>query len=206
MAVGYHGGYRTMISHRSGETEDTMIAPTSRGGHRQRADQDGASLAVSARSKYNQLPRSEEALAIYMLGDPAFLGSRARRNRYMPEAKRPDSFEAPVAGIARLGKPRRLVPAASYRAFRENLSTPAPHASRKTTRTPHEHIVEPIGPAITNRREAPEQRRAHARRVRSAAVSVLTLTIARLKTLIYCAARRDAGNWSRLRLYKGADR
>ncbi|HET9876230.1 MAG TPA: phosphopyruvate hydratase [Mycobacterium sp.] len=81
VALAHHSGYRTMISHRSGETEDTTIADlavaVSSGQIKTGAPARGERVA-----KYNQLLRIEEELAdaARYAGDLAF-------PRYAPETK-----------------------------------------------------------------------------------------------------------------------
>jgi enolase len=73
VALAHHSGYRTMISHRSGETEDTMIADLAVAvGSGQ--IKTGAPARSERVAKYNQLLRIEEALgdAARYAGDLAF--------------------------------------------------------------------------------------------------------------------------------------
>ncbi len=73
VALAHHSGYRTMISHRSGETEDTMIADLAVAvGSGQ--IKTGAPARGERVAKYNQLLRIEEALgdAARYAGDLAF--------------------------------------------------------------------------------------------------------------------------------------
>ncbi|TGN69711.1 enolase, partial [Mycobacterium tuberculosis] len=73
VTLAHHGGYRTMISHRSGETEDTMIADLAVAiGSGQ--IKTGAPARSERVAKYNQLLRIEEALgdAARYAGDLAF--------------------------------------------------------------------------------------------------------------------------------------
>jgi enolase len=73
VALAHHGGYRTMISHRSGETEDTTIADLAVAvGSGQ--IKTGAPARSERVAKYNQLLRIEEALgdAARYAGDLAF--------------------------------------------------------------------------------------------------------------------------------------
>lgn len=73
VALAHHGGYRTMMSHRSGETEDTIIADLAVAvGSGQ--IKTGAPARSERVAKYNQLLRIEEALgdAARYAGDLAF--------------------------------------------------------------------------------------------------------------------------------------
>lgn len=74
VALAHHSGYRTMISHRSGETEDTMIADlvVALGSGQIKT---GAPARSERVAKYNQLLRIEEELgdAARYAGDLAFL-------------------------------------------------------------------------------------------------------------------------------------
>ena len=73
VALAHHSGYRTMISHRSGETEDTTIADLAVAvGSGQ--IKTGAPARSERVAKYNQLLRIEEALgdAARYAGDLAF--------------------------------------------------------------------------------------------------------------------------------------
>ncbi len=73
VALAHHSGYRTMISHRSGETEDTIIADLAVAvGSGQ--IKTGAPARSERVAKYNQLLRIEEALgdAARYAGDLAF--------------------------------------------------------------------------------------------------------------------------------------
>ena len=73
VALAHHSGYRTMMSHRSGETEDTMIADLAVAvGSGQ--IKTGAPARSERVAKYNQLLRIEEALgdAARYAGDLAF--------------------------------------------------------------------------------------------------------------------------------------
>jgi enolase len=73
VALAHHSGYRTMMSHRSGETEDTTIADlaVAVGSGQIKA---GAPARSERVAKYNQLLRIEEALgdAARYAGDLAF--------------------------------------------------------------------------------------------------------------------------------------
>ena len=62
VALAHNSGYRTMMSHRSGETEDTTIADLAVA-CRQRPDQDRGTARSERVAKYNQLLRIEEAWA-----------------------------------------------------------------------------------------------------------------------------------------------
>lgn len=99
----------------------------------------------------------------------------------MPEAKRPESKRRSPA--SRPGKAGDSVRGGRATKPSAKPSTPAPHASRKTTRTPHEHIVEPIKRAITESVEKRSEQRlgftARRAAILAAVVCVLTLTIAR---------------------------
>lgn len=99
----------------------------------------------------------------------------------MPEAKRPESKRRSPA--SRPGKAGDSVRGGRATMPSAKPSTPAPHASRKTTRTPHEHIVEPIKRAITESVEKRSEQRlgftARRAAILAAVVCVLTLTIAR---------------------------
>ncbi|MEO8816369.1 MAG: phosphopyruvate hydratase [Mycobacterium sp.] len=81
VALAHHSGYRTMISHRSGETEDTFIADlavaVSSGQIKTGAPARGERVA-----KYNQLLRIEEEL-----GDAARYAADLAFPRYAPENK-----------------------------------------------------------------------------------------------------------------------
>lgn len=98
----------------------------------------------------------------------------------MPEAKRPESKRRSPA--SRPGRPATRFGAVAPPSLPQN-PPPAPHASRKTTRTPHEHIVEPIKRAITESVEKRSEQRlgftARRAAILAAVVCVLTLTIAR---------------------------
>ncbi len=81
VALAHHSGYRTMISHRSGETEDTTIADLAVAvGSGQ--IKTGAPARTERVAKYNQLLRIEEAL-----GDAARYAGDLAFPRYSPEAK-----------------------------------------------------------------------------------------------------------------------
>ncbi len=81
VALAHHSGYRTMISHRSGETEDTTIADLAVAiGCGQ--IKTGAPARSERVAKYNQLMRIEEAL-----GDAARYAGDLAFPRYAPEAR-----------------------------------------------------------------------------------------------------------------------
>ncbi len=81
VALAHHSGYRTMISHRSGETEDTTIADLAVAvGSGQ--IKTGAPARSERVAKYNQLLRIEEAL-----GDAARYAGDLAFPRYVPGAK-----------------------------------------------------------------------------------------------------------------------
>ena len=81
VALAHNSGYRTMISHRSGETEDTTIADLAVAvGCGQ--IKTGAPARGERVAKYNQLLRIEEAL-----GDAARYAGDLAFPRYTPEAK-----------------------------------------------------------------------------------------------------------------------
>jgi enolase len=81
VALAHHSGYRTMMSHRSGETEDTTIADLAVAvGCGQ--IKTGAPARSERVAKYNQLLRIEEAL-----GDAARYAGDLAFPRYVPEAK-----------------------------------------------------------------------------------------------------------------------
>ncbi|GFG74893.1 phosphopyruvate hydratase [Mycobacterium botniense] len=81
VALAHHSGYRTMISHRSGETEDTTIADLAVAvGCGQ--IKTGAPARSERVAKYNQLLRIEEAL-----GDAARYAGDLAFPRYAPDAK-----------------------------------------------------------------------------------------------------------------------
>ena len=81
VVLAHHSGYRTMISHRSGETEDTTIADLAVAvGCGQ--IKSGAPARSERVAKYNQLLRIEEAL-----GDAARYAGDLAFPRYAPEAK-----------------------------------------------------------------------------------------------------------------------
>ncbi|EID10176.1 enolase [Mycobacterium xenopi RIVM700367] len=81
VALAHHSGYRTMMSHRSGETEDTTIADLAVAvGCGQ--IKTGAPARSERVAKYNQLLRIEETL-----GDAARYAGDLAFPRYMPEIK-----------------------------------------------------------------------------------------------------------------------
>ena len=81
VVLAHHSGYRTMMSHRSGETEDTTIADLAVAvGCGQ--IKSGAPARSERVAKYNQLLRIEEAL-----GDAARYAGDLAFPRYAPEAK-----------------------------------------------------------------------------------------------------------------------
>jgi enolase len=81
VALAHHSGYRTMLSHRSGETEDTTIADLAVAvGSGQ--IKTGAPARSERVAKYNQLLRIEEAL-----GDAARYAGDLAFPRYALEAK-----------------------------------------------------------------------------------------------------------------------
>ncbi len=81
VALAHHSGYRTMMSHRSGETEDTTIADLAVAvGCGQ--IKTGAPARSERVAKYNQLLRIEEAL-----GDAARYAADLAFPRYAPDAK-----------------------------------------------------------------------------------------------------------------------
>jgi enolase len=81
VGLAHHSGYRTMISHRSGETEDTTIADLAVAvGSGQ--IKTGAPARSERVAKYNQLLRIEEAL-----GDAARYAGDLAFPRYAPEQK-----------------------------------------------------------------------------------------------------------------------
>jgi enolase len=81
VALAHHNGYRTMMSHRSGETEDTTIADLAVAvGCGQ--IKTGAPARSERVAKYNQLLRIEEAL-----GDAARYAGDLAFPRYAPETK-----------------------------------------------------------------------------------------------------------------------
>ncbi|MBS4729185.1 phosphopyruvate hydratase [Mycobacterium sp. SM1] len=81
VALAHHSGYRTVMSHRSGETEDTTIADlaVAVGGGQIKT---GAPARSERVAKYNQLLRIEEAL-----GDAARYAGDLAFPRYAPEMK-----------------------------------------------------------------------------------------------------------------------
>jgi enolase len=81
VALAHHSGYRTMMSHRSGETEDTTIADLAVAvGSGQ--IKTGAPARSERVAKFNQLLRIEEAL-----GDAARYAGDLAFPRYVPEAR-----------------------------------------------------------------------------------------------------------------------
>ncbi|BBU21539.1 phosphopyruvate hydratase [Mycobacterium xenopi] len=81
VALAHHSGYRTMMSHRSGETEDTTIADLAVAvGCGQ--IKTGAPARSERVAKYNQLLRIEETL-----GDAARYAGDLAFPRYVPEIK-----------------------------------------------------------------------------------------------------------------------
>ena len=81
VALAHNSGYRTMMSHRSGETEDTTIADLAVAvGSGQ--IKTGASARSERVAKYNQLLRIEEAL-----GDAARYAGDLAFPRFAPESK-----------------------------------------------------------------------------------------------------------------------
>ena len=81
VALAHHSGYRTQISHRSGETEDTTIADLAVAvGSGQ--IKTGAPARSERVAKYNQLLRIEEAL-----GDAARYAGDLAFPRYAPDPK-----------------------------------------------------------------------------------------------------------------------
>jgi len=84
VALAHTSGYRTMISHRSGETEDTTIADLAVAvGSGQ--IKTGAPARSERVAKYNQLLRIEEAL-----GDAARYAGDLAFPRFAPAARNPD--------------------------------------------------------------------------------------------------------------------
>lgn len=81
VALAHHSGYRTMISHRSGETEDTTIADLAVAVASGQI-KTGAPARSERVAKYNQLLRIEEAL-----GDAARYAGDLAFPRYAPETK-----------------------------------------------------------------------------------------------------------------------
>ncbi|HXY63592.1 MAG TPA: phosphopyruvate hydratase [Mycobacterium sp.] len=81
VALAHHSGYRTMMSHRSGETEDTTIADLAVAAGCGQI-KTGAPARSERVAKYNQLLRIEEAL-----GDAARYAGDLAFPRYAPEAK-----------------------------------------------------------------------------------------------------------------------
>jgi len=81
VALAHHSGYRTMMSHRSGETEDTTIADLAVAvGSGQ--IKTGAPARSERVAKYNQLLRIEEAL-----GDAARYAGDLAFPRYTPDTR-----------------------------------------------------------------------------------------------------------------------
>jgi enolase len=81
VALAHHSGYRTVMSHRSGETEDTTIADLAVAvGSGQ--IKTGAPARSERVAKYNQLLRIEEAL-----GDAARYAGDLAFPRYTPDAR-----------------------------------------------------------------------------------------------------------------------
>jgi enolase len=81
VALAHHSGYRTMMSHRSGETEDTTIADLAVAAGCGQI-KTGAPARSERVAKYNQLLRIEEAL-----GDAARFAGDLAFPRYVPEAR-----------------------------------------------------------------------------------------------------------------------
>ncbi|MCV7103282.1 phosphopyruvate hydratase [Mycobacterium palustre] len=81
VALAHHSGYRTMMSHRSGETEDTTIADLAVAAGCGQI-KTGAPARSERVAKYNQLLRIEEAL-----GDAARYAGDLAFPRYVPETK-----------------------------------------------------------------------------------------------------------------------
>ena len=81
VALAHHSGYRTMISHRSGETEDTTIADLAVAVSSGQI-KTGAPARSERVAKYNQLLRIEEAL-----GDAARYAGDLAFPRYAPETR-----------------------------------------------------------------------------------------------------------------------
>ena len=139
VALAHNSGYRTMMSHRTGETEDTTIADLAVAvGSGQ--IKTGAPARSERVAKYNQLLRIEEALgdAARYAGDLAFprFSPRAEVARsVMPDAKRPDPKRR-VPGVA-AGQAGRVGPAAgrAARAGATRAARRAATAHRRQTRT-----------------------------------------------------------------------
>ncbi|MEZ0363972.1 phosphopyruvate hydratase [Mycobacterium sp. pUA109] len=81
VALAHHSGYRTMMSHRSGETEDTTIADLAVAVSSGQI-KTGAPARSERVAKYNQLLRIEEAL-----GDAARYAGDLAFPRYTPEPR-----------------------------------------------------------------------------------------------------------------------
>jgi enolase len=81
VALAHNGGYRTMISHRSGETEDTIIADLAVAVSSGQI-KSGAPARSERVAKYNQLLRIEETL-----GDAARYAGDLAFPRYAPEPR-----------------------------------------------------------------------------------------------------------------------
>ncbi|ORA79426.1 phosphopyruvate hydratase [Mycobacterium malmoense] len=81
VALAHHSGYRTMMSHRSGETEDTTIADLAVAVGTGQI-KTGAPARSERVAKYNQLLRIEEAL-----GDAARYAGDLAFPRYTPDQK-----------------------------------------------------------------------------------------------------------------------
>jgi enolase len=81
VALAHHSGFRTMLSHRSGETEDTTIADLSVAVSSGQI-KTGAPARGERVAKYNQLLRIEDAL-----GDAARYAGDLAFPRYAPETK-----------------------------------------------------------------------------------------------------------------------
>jgi enolase len=81
VALAHHSGYRTMMSHRSGETEDTTIADLAVAAGCGQI-KTGAPARSERVAKYNQLLRIEEAL-----GDAGRYAGNMAFPRYAPEGR-----------------------------------------------------------------------------------------------------------------------
>ncbi|NDJ91689.1 enolase C-terminal domain-like protein, partial [Mycolicibacter kumamotonensis] len=81
VTLAHHSGYRTMMSHRSGETEDTTIADLAVAVSSGQI-KTGAPARSERVAKYNQLLRIEEEL-----GDAARYAGELAFPRYAPESK-----------------------------------------------------------------------------------------------------------------------
>ncbi|MGV0633194.1 phosphopyruvate hydratase [Mycolicibacillus trivialis] len=81
VALAHNSGYRTMMSHRSGETEDTTIADLAVAVSSGQI-KTGAPARSERVAKYNQLLRIEE-----LLGDAARYAGDLAFTRYVPETK-----------------------------------------------------------------------------------------------------------------------